>query len=126
MDEYMYQKIVRVLHALERCGMDSEFAEDCGDCPYRDDDDEIESRCIARMARDARTVILKLDRLLQQMTDPNTVMIDKTSKPVQGLRYCQSHRECYGADHKCPYQNQEDCIGQMQTDLARLIDRGEA
>ena len=59
------------------------------------------------------------------MTDPNTVKIDKTANPVQALRYCQAHRECYGADPECPYHNQEDCIGDMQTDLLKLIEGGD-
>ena len=62
-----YDKLTaRVLHGLERCGMDPTWREDCGDCPYLSDDDD-EIGCVARLARDARTIILHQDQLLQQI-----------------------------------------------------------
>lgn len=116
------EKTRTVLKALLQCGKGPEFQEDCGDCPYV----ESEEHCITRFCHDAYAVIIHLDGLVQQMTDPNTVMIDKTTKSVLALRYCQTHRECYGANHECPYHNQEDCIGDMQADLLKLIDGGDA
>lgn len=118
----MEEKKSRVLKALLQCGKGPEFKEDCGDCPYLD----YEDLCITRLAQDAYVVIIKLDKLVQQMSDPNTVMIDKTAKPVQGLRYCQAHPECYGADHACPYHTQIDCLPGMQADMVKLIDGGDA
>lgn len=118
----MEEKKRKVLKALIQCSKCSDFKEDCGDCPYLD----VEDGCIGRLCHDAYSIITHQDRLLQQMTDPNTVMIDKTAKSVQALRYCQTHRECYGANHECPYHNQEDCIGDMQADLLKMIDGGDA
>lgn len=60
----MDELTIRVLHGLEHCGTDPDTIEDCGDCPYRDKDDDF---CIARLCRDARTVILHQDALLGQM-----------------------------------------------------------
>lgn len=114
----------KVLKALGECGMGAGFTEGCEVCPYHDH--EGKTSCVSLMANDAYTVIIHQDKLLQQMTDPNTVMIDKTAKPVQGLRYCQGHRECYGGDHECPYHNVEDCLGDLHTDLLNLIEGGGA
>lgn len=115
-------KTRQVLKALIQCSKSPELKEDCGDCPYL----YVEDGCIGRLCHDAYSIITHQDKLLQQMTDPNTVMIDKTAKPVRGLRYCQGHRECYGADHECPYHNIEDCLGDMHTDLLNLIEGGDA
>lgn len=60
----MDELTIRVLHGLERCGMEPDFIEDCGDCPYRHKDDDF---CITKLCRDARTVILHQDMLLGQM-----------------------------------------------------------
>lgn len=56
----------KVLHGLERCSTEPETNEECGDCPYRKVDDDF---CIARLERDARRVILHLDKLVQHMED---------------------------------------------------------
>ena len=125
MDREMEEKITRVLKGLIQCSKSPEVKENCGDCPYLDYADCDVSSCIARLCREAYTVITHLDKLTQQMTDPNTAMIDKTAKSVQALRYCQT-RECYGENHECPYHNQEDCIGVMQADLVKMIDGGDA
>lgn len=125
----MEEKKRKVLKALIQCSKCPDFKEDCGDCPYLD----VEDGCIGRLCHDAYTIITHQDMLLQQMTDPNTVMIDKTAKPVQGLRYCQANRLCYDDSHNdaCPYHHkmeydQGDCIGDMHADLLKMIDGGDA
>lgn len=55
-----------VLHGLECCGLDPMWREDCKDCPYLCDPED-EPGCYARLARDARAVILRLDALVDSM-----------------------------------------------------------
>lgn len=114
-------KTRQVLKALIQCSKSPEFKEDCGDCPYL----YVEDGCIGRLCHDAYSIITHQDKLLQQMTDPNTRMIDKTAKPVQGARYCKENRTCYGVGHECPYRNQKDCFESMVTDLLNLIEGGD-
>lgn len=113
----------KVLKALGECGMGAGFTEGCEVCPYHDH--EGKTSCVSLMANDAYAVIIHLDGLVQQMTDPNTRMIDKTAKPVQGARYCKENRTCYGVGHECPYRNQKDCFESMVTDLLNLIEGGD-
>lgn len=54
----------KVLYGLEHCGIEPETNEDCGDCPYRDPDDDF---CISRLCRDARQVIITLDITINAM-----------------------------------------------------------
>lgn len=113
----------RVLHGLELCGTDPETREDCKDCPYREGES-----CIARLAREARSLILQMDQFISvvERTKPAKPAIDTHSKPVRGLCYCVGHSECYGADHECPYHESEDCLQEMQRDLLALIEGGGA
>jgi len=117
------EKKRRVLNALIiHSSKSPECKEDCEDCPYMG----VEDGCIARLHHDAYYIIIHQDKLLQQMTDPNTVMIDKTAKPVQGARYCKENRTCYGVGQECPYRNQKGCFESMVTDLLNLIEGGDA
>lgn len=58
------ERIRRVLDGLLHCGKEPEFEEDCGDCPYRDKEDDF---CISRLCRDAYGVIVELDRQIAIM-----------------------------------------------------------
>ena len=110
----------KVLHGLERCGLDPESLEDCGECPYK----SIES-CIAHMSSDARKVIIHLDKLVEQM-GRGGVVIDRSCKAVEALRYCKGHSECYGTDPDCPYHvTSGDCMLNFQRDLLAMIDGGD-
>lgn len=53
------ERIRRVLDGLLHCVKENEFEEECGDCPYRDKEDDF---CISRLCRDAYGVIVELDR----------------------------------------------------------------
>ena len=112
----------KVLDGLMHCSMEPDFDEDCWDCPYRDRDDDF---CISRLCRDAYSVITRQDMLIGQM-GRGGVVIDANAKPVEALRYCVGHRECYGADHECPYHESEDCLHDMQAGLLAMIDGGDA
>ena len=125
MDAIREEKKRNVLKALIQCSKSPNFKEDCGDCSYLDYSDYDITSCIGRLCHDAYSIIIHLDMLLAQMTDPNTVMIDKTAQPVQALRYCQAHPACYGADHECPYHIKAYCIQDMHTDLLKLIEGGD-
>ena len=57
------EKTRKVLKALLRCGKGPEFREDCGDCPYVDEEDG----CISRLCRDAYSVIVTLDTTINAM-----------------------------------------------------------
>lgn len=58
------EKTRKVLKGLLRCGTEPENAEDCGDCPYRDPDDDF---CISRLCHDAYSVIVTLDTTINAM-----------------------------------------------------------
>lgn len=53
------ERIRRVLDGLQHCGKESVNAEDCGDCPYLDDENDF---CVTRLCLDAYGVIVELDR----------------------------------------------------------------
>ena len=115
---------VRVLHGLERCGMDPETRDDCGDCPYRDGES-----CIARLARDSRSLILQMDQFISviERTKPKKP-IDMDSKPIRGMRWCTTHDVCDTDDAECPYHSDDGhgCIRQLHLDLLRLLEGGGA
>lgn len=56
------ERIRVVLDGLMHCSQEPEFKEDCEACPYHDDADDF---CITRLCRDAYSVIVEQDRLLQ-------------------------------------------------------------
>lgn len=58
------ERIRRVLGGLLHCVKENELKEDCGDCPYRDKEDDF---CISRLCRDAYGVIVELDRQIAIM-----------------------------------------------------------
>lgn len=116
-------RLRRVLHGLERCGLEPDFMEDCGDCPYTEYFGDESIGCIARLCQDARKVIIDQYRLLQQIEAWQTL---RASKAAAGLKYCVQHRECFGANHECPYHEDSDCLQTMQRDLFDLIASGSA
>lgn len=65
----MDELTTKVLHGLERCGMEPATDDDCGDCPYKAEWGDF---CITKLCLEARTVILHQDMLLQQMEGGGT------------------------------------------------------
>lgn len=58
------EKRRKVLNGLLHCGTEPEAKDDCGDCPYRDPDDDF---CISRLCRDAYDVIVTMDTTINAM-----------------------------------------------------------
>ena len=57
------EKTRKVLKALLQCGKGPEWVEDCGDCPYLEEEDG----CISCLSRDAYSVITTLDTTINAM-----------------------------------------------------------
>ena len=58
------EKRRKVLNGLLHCGTEPEDKDDCGDCPYRDKEDDF---CISRLCRDAYDVIVTMDTTINAM-----------------------------------------------------------
>jgi hypothetical protein len=56
------EKTRKVLKALPQCERSPFYKEECGDCPYIE-----EERCIAHLCRDAYSVITTLDTTINAM-----------------------------------------------------------
>lgn len=86
MNREMEEKIARVLKGLIQCTNSPEFKEDCGDCPYLDFADYDVTSCIARLCRDAYTVITKMQQLLDLMEEIKRP--EKLKRTIGALRCC--------------------------------------
>ena len=58
------EKRRKVLNGLLHCGVEPESKDDCGDCPYRDPDDDF---YISHLCRDAYGVIVTMDTTINAM-----------------------------------------------------------
>ena len=58
------EKRRKVLNGLLHCAKEPSFDDDCGDCPYRDKEDDF---CISRLCRDAYDVIVTMDTTINAM-----------------------------------------------------------
>lgn len=103
MDREMEEKITRVLKGLIQCSKSPEFKEDCGDCPYLDFADYDVSSCIARLCRDAYTVIIKMQQLLALMEEIKRP--EKLKQTIDALRRCVNG-ECTKGEG-CPMRDRD-------------------
>jgi hypothetical protein len=101
MDWEMEEKITRVLKGLIQCSKSPEFKEDCGDCTYLNFADYDVSSCIARLCRDAYTVITKMQQLLDLMEEIKRP--EKLKRTIDALRRCVNG-EC---TNECPMRDRD-------------------
>lgn len=105
MDREMEEKITKVLKGLMQCSKSPEFKEDCGDCQYLDFADYDVSSCIARLCRDAYTVIIKMQQLLALMEEIKRP--EKLKQTIDALRRCVTG-QCTGEYTKgCPMRDSD-------------------
>lgn len=116
------KKIVKVLKGLDNCGKFREALEDCGDCPYQDPEDDF---CVTRLSRDAYSVIVCLDKLIQQRggTATRGIGLDqKILKALKGLLRCGVAPEAKEECGECPYITESDaCIAGMCREARDVI-----